>query len=81
MNLETFLELSLGQLSEQTRFDKTRWSKYLRGQIISERVLNRLAAKLLMEPHELLHAINLRRKQIKELQDNATNDRLNLVAR
>jgi hypothetical protein len=64
MDIKDFADLSLDQLSQLTGLDKTRWSKYFRGQSMTETVLNQCAVRLGMKPHELLLAINTKRLQI-----------------
>lgn len=75
MTINEFSALSLDQLSKETGLDKTRWSKYFRGSLMTESVLNQCAKRLSMEPHDLLFAINKKR-----LHRNATNAKVNLVA-
>jgi len=61
MTVEQFKESSLNDLAKITGMDKTRWSKYFNGQLITEGCLNHLASKLSMQPHNLLLAINQKR--------------------
>jgi transcriptional regulator with XRE-family HTH domain len=75
MTIVEFKVLSLDELASITGLDKTRWSKYFNGQLMTEAVLNSLAKSLGMEPHVLLLAINQKR-----LHRNAINAKLNLIA-
>ena len=75
MTVKDFKELSLDELSKLSGLDKTRWSKYFNGQLMTESVLNHCAQSLGMEPHELLFAINSKR-----LHRNATNVKVKQVA-
>lgn len=63
MTAKQFLALSLNDLASVSGMDKTRWSKYFNGKTITENVLNQIAPKLQMEPHQLLQAINIKRLQ------------------
>lgn len=63
MRLEEFIKCRLVDLAEITGISKSKWSQYFNNHsLISERTLVRAASKLEMEPHELLHAIDKRRK-------------------
>lgn len=75
MTINDFMQSELEVLAQKSGLDKTRWSKYFNGHLISEMVLNQAARNLDMQPHELLMGINKRR-----LQNNATNARVKLVA-
>lgn len=75
MTIKDFKELSLDELSRLSGLDKTRWSKYFNGQLMTEAVLNHCAQSLGMKPHILLFAINLKR-----LHRNATNGNVTVVA-
>jgi hypothetical protein len=75
MTIKVFNELSLDELSRLSGLDKTRWSKYFNGQLMTEAVLNHCAQALGMMPHILLWAINLKR-----LHRNAISARVSLVA-
>jgi hypothetical protein len=75
MTVEDFKELSLDELSRLSGLDKTRWSKYFNGQLMTEAVLNQCAQSLGMQPHVLLLAINTKR-----LHRNATSVNVKAVA-
>ncbi len=75
MTVKDFKELSLDELSRLSGLDKTRWSKYFNGQLMTESVLNQCAQSLGMQPHILLWAINTKR-----LHRNATNVNVDAVA-
>jgi hypothetical protein len=61
MPIKEFKEISLDDLAAKTGLDKTRWSKYFNGQLMTEAVLNQSAQALGMQPHILLFAINQKR--------------------
>lgn len=63
MTVEDFVNAPLNSISAITRIDKSNWSKFFAGRMISERTLNKASKMLNMSPDELLRAINLRRKQ------------------
>ncbi len=75
MSIKEFKELSLDDLARLTDLDKTRWSKYFNGQLMTEAVLNNLSESLGMKPHILLLAINQKR-----LHRNAIDVKLNSIA-
>lgn len=75
MPIKEFKQISLDDLASKTGLDKTRWSKYFNGQLMTEAVLNHSAQALGMKPHILLFAINQKR-----LQRNAINVKVNSVA-
>ena len=75
MTVKEFKETSLDDLAVRTGLDKTRWSKYFNGQLMTESVLNQSAEALGIRPHVLLFAINQKR-----LQRNAINAKVKLVA-
>jgi hypothetical protein len=75
MTVNQFKELSLNDLAKMTGMDKTRWSKYFNGQLITEGCLNHLALKLSMKPHELLFGLNEKR-----LHTNAISAKVRQVA-
>ena len=62
MTSEDFVKEPLNSISAITRIDKSNWSKFFAGKMISEKTLNRASKALNMAPDELLKAINLRRK-------------------
>lgn len=85
MTIEEFMNASLESLASLSGLDKTRWSKYLNGQVLSEKTLSRSAERLSMSPEDLLAAINQRRRKKElgkegELHSNATYDNLQKVA-
>ena len=75
MPIKEFKEISLDDLAARTGLDKTRWSKYFNGQLMTEAVLNQSAEALGMQPHILLFAINQKR-----LHRNAINVKVKSVA-
>lgn len=75
MSIKKFKEISLDDLAVKTGLDKTRWSKYFNGQLMTEAVLNHSAEALGMQPHILLREINQKR-----LQRNAINAKVRSVA-
>ena len=75
MPIKEFKEISLNDLAARTGLDKTRWSKYFNGQLMTEAVLNQSAEALGMQPHILLFAINQKR-----LHRNAINVKVKSVA-
>lgn len=75
MPIKEFKQISLDDLASKTGLDKTRWSKYFNGQLMTEAVLNHSAQALGMKPHILLFAINQKR-----LQKKAINVKVNSVA-
>lgn len=63
MTLEDFLEEPLNNISTITNIDKSNWSKFFSGKMISEKTLNKASKSLKMTPDQLLKAINIRRKK------------------
>jgi hypothetical protein len=63
MTVEDFANAPLNSISSITRIDKSNWSKFFSGKMISEKTLNKASKMLDMSPDELLRAINLRRNQ------------------
>lgn len=60
---EEFASSKLVDLAGITGISKSKWSQYFNNRcLISERTLIKAASKLGMEPHQLLHAIDKRRK-------------------
>ena len=63
MSPEEFATCRLVDLASITGISKSKWSQYFNNHsLISERTLIKAAALLGMEPHELLQAIDERRK-------------------
>ena len=60
MTVEDFVNQPLNSISVITRIDKSNWSKFFAGKMISEKTLNKASKMLNMTPDELLRAINLR---------------------
>lgn len=75
MSVNEFKKIGLNELAAKTGLDKTRWSKYFNGQLMTEAVLNEAAQALEMQPHVLLFAINQKR-----LHRNETNVRVKTIA-
>lgn len=63
MTVEDFVNEPLNSISAITRIDKSNWSKFFAGKMISEKTLNKASKMLDMSPDELLKGINLRRNQ------------------
>lgn len=63
MTVEDFVNEPLNSISAITRIDKSNWSKFFAGKMISEKTLNKASKALKMTPDELLKGINLRRNQ------------------
>jgi hypothetical protein len=63
MTLEDFVNEPLNSISAITRIDKSNWSKFFAGKMISEKTLNKASKLLDMPPDELLKGINIRRSQ------------------
>lgn len=63
MNVQDFVDAPLNSISAITRIDKSNWSKFFAGKMISEKTLNKASKTLDMTPDELLRGINLRRNQ------------------
>ncbi|MCX5934386.1 MAG: hypothetical protein NTU99_06295 [Pseudanabaena sp. LacPavin_0818_WC45_MAG_42_6] len=63
MTVEDFVNEPLNSISSITRIDKSNWSKFFAGKMISEKTLNKASKMLGMSPDELLRGINLRRTQ------------------
>jgi hypothetical protein len=63
MTLEDFLNQPLNTISAITRIDKSNWSKFFAGKMISEKTLNKASKALGMPPEDLLKGINLRRSK------------------
>jgi hypothetical protein len=61
MTVEDFVNQPLNNISAITRIDKSNWSKFFAGKMISEKTLNKASKMLGMSPDELLRGINLRR--------------------
>lgn len=62
MKVSDFVDLSITAIAKLTEIDKANWCKFFAGKHISERTLNKAAAKLKMRPEDLLAAINIRRQ-------------------
>ena len=60
MTVEDSVNQPLNSISVITRIDKSNWSKFFAGKMISEKTLNKASKMLNMTPDELLRAINLR---------------------
>lgn len=69
MKVNDFLSLPVTTIARLTGIDKGNWSKFLAGQPISERTLNKAAAKLKLPPDRLLKAINIRRSKHKSCEN------------
>jgi hypothetical protein len=63
MTVEDFINEPLNRISAITRIDKSNWSKFFAGKMISEKTLNKASKALNMSPDELLKGINMRRDQ------------------
>lgn len=63
MSINEFLTASLDQIAAETKIDKTRWSRYLRGKPLCETTLRRAAKELGLSPSDLLIVIGIRREQ------------------
>jgi len=61
MTVEDFISAPLNSISAITSIDKSNWSKFFAGKMISEKTLNKASKSLGMAPDELLKGINLRR--------------------
>ena len=61
MTVEEFVNEPLNSISAITRIDKSNWSKFFAGKMISEKTLNKASKSLNMSPDELLRGINIRR--------------------
>jgi len=61
MTVQDFLNAPLNSISAITLIDKSNWSKFFAGKMISEKTLNKASKSLGMAPDELLKGINLRR--------------------
>lgn len=63
MDIEAFIETQIIELARITGINQGNLSKFFSGQLMTERTINRMAEALDMEPHEVLRAVNLRRKK------------------
>ena len=64
MSIEDFLNLSYRKLEAITKIDKSNWSKYFNDHISPNwKTIARAAKALDMEPHTLMEAIAIKRKQ------------------
>jgi transcriptional regulator with XRE-family HTH domain len=74
MDAETFLRATLDDLAACTYLEKSRWSKYLRGDSMSEKTISRIAAELHMTPDYFIYVLNQKREHRREILA-ATNGR------
>ena len=64
MSIEEFLNLSYRNLEAITNIDKSNWSKYFNDRLSPNwNTIARAAKALKMEPHSLMEAIAIKRKQ------------------
>lgn len=61
MTVEEFLNTPIGELSRISGIAKENLSRYLSGQLLSEKTLNRLGKSLDMPSYRVLEAIVIRR--------------------
>lgn len=63
MTIETFMHMSIAEISRQTEIAPAQWSRYFRRKsTLNEKTLEQASGKLGMTPDELLKAVNIRRK-------------------
>lgn len=62
MNIETFMQMSIAEISRKTQIAAAQWSRYFRKKsTLNEKTLEQAGSKLGMTSDELLKAVNLRR--------------------
>ncbi|NMF60160.1 hypothetical protein [Pseudanabaena yagii] len=62
MTIEEFLNTPIGELARVSGIAKENLSRYLSGQLLSEKTLNRLGETLGMPSYKVLEAIVIRRQ-------------------
>lgn len=67
MTIDEFMTAPLSSLESLTGVDRSNWSKYFNGSLLSEATLNKASFYLGMSPDQLLKAINLRREALKNV--------------
>lgn len=63
MTIESFVQMSIAEISRKTAIDPAQWSRYFRKKsTLNEKTLEQAGSKLGMPPEDVLKAVNLRRK-------------------
>lgn len=63
MTIETFMQMSIAEISRKTEIAAAQWSRYFRKKsTLNEKTLEHAGSKLGMTSDEVLKAVNIRRK-------------------